>query len=108
GFVAYASAMRASKHPEKFGKGAIEGVISVEAANDAKDGSALLPTLAFGIPGTVAMAVLLSAFVMHGIDPGPTLILDHMDIVYVLLLSMVTAKFVAPVVVYFLSKYAAR
>lgn len=106
GFLAYAQAKQTSKRSHEFGKGNVEGVIAVESANDAKDGGSLLPTLAFGIPGTVGMAVLLGALIMHGIPAGPGLLVEHIDIVYVLILSMIVAKLVAPFFVWFLARYA--
>ena len=58
--------------PERFGQGAVEGVIAPEAANNSKEGGALLPTLFFGIPGSSGMVLMLGAFVMLGIQPGPS------------------------------------
>lgn len=100
GFLAYSHAKQTSKHPEKFGRGAIDGVISAESANDAKEGGSLLPTVAFGIPGTVGMAVLLGALIMQGIPVGPTLLVEHIDIVYVLIVGMVMSKLIAPFIVW--------
>jgi putative tricarboxylic transport membrane protein len=108
GFLAYSHAKQSSKTPERFGKGAIEGVISAEAANDAKEGGSLLPTVAFGIPGTVGMAILLGALIMQGVPAGPTLMTEHIDLVYVLVVGMVAAKFVAPIVVYAVAGYSTK
>ncbi len=108
GFVAYSHARQTSRHPEMFGKGALDGVIAAESANDAKEGGSLLPTIAFGIPGSIGMAVLLGALILHGVPAGPTLLIDHADIVYALILGMVAAKFVAPVVVWLVAKQSTR
>jgi putative tricarboxylic transport membrane protein len=108
GFLAYSHAKQSSKTPERFGKGAVEGVISAESANDAKEGGSLLPTVAFGIPGTVGMAILLGALIMQGIPAGPTLMVEHIDLVYVLIVGMVVSKFIAPVVVFLVSQHAAK
>jgi putative tricarboxylic transport membrane protein len=108
GFLAYSHAKQSSKTPERFGKGAIEGVISAESANDAKEGGSLLPTVAFGIPGTIGMAILLGALIMQGIPAGPTLMIEHIDLVYVLVVGMVVSKFVAPVIVFLVSQHAAK
>jgi putative tricarboxylic transport membrane protein len=108
GFLAYSHAKQSSRSPERFGKGAVEGVISAESANDAKEGGSLLPTVAFGIPGTVGMAILLGALIMQGIPAGPTLMIEHVDIVYTLVIGMVVAKFVAPIVVWAVAKHATR
>ncbi|PKN61526.1 MAG: tricarboxylic transporter [Deltaproteobacteria bacterium HGW-Deltaproteobacteria-15] len=91
-FVSYTVAMRSSKNPEQFGKGSPEGVLACETAMDAKDGGALLPTVAFGIPGSPDQAILLGGFILHGLQPGPLMIRDHMEIVYALLLGIVFAQ----------------
>jgi len=93
-FVSYTVAMRSSKHPEEYGKGTPEGILACETAMDAKDGGALLPTVAFGIPGSPDQAILLGGFIIHGLQPGPLLIRDHMDIVYALLLGIVFSQVV--------------
>lgn len=107
-FVAYSHARQTSKHPQMFGKGAIDGVIASESANDAKEGGSLLPTIAFGIPGTVGMAILLGALILQGVPAGPSLLIDHVDIIYTLIIGMVVAKFIAPIVVWLVSKQSAR
>ena len=71
--IAYSQAVQTSKHPEKFGTGIPEGVIASEAANNATFGGALIPTVAFGIPGSEMCVVLLGAFMLHGLVPGPQL-----------------------------------
>ncbi len=93
-FVSYAVAMKRSKHSEEFGQGSPEGLIGCETANDAKDGGALLPTVAFGIPGSPDQAILLGGFILHGLQPGPLLMRDHMDIVYALLFGIVLSQVV--------------
>jgi len=93
--VAYAHAVQSSKHPEKFGKGIIEGVIAPESANNAKDGGALVPTLAFGIPGSEAMAILLGAFVLHGLAPGPEMLTKNLGVVFIIIWTIVFANFLA-------------
>src|SRR5690606_1124223 len=80
--AAYGIAAKTSKDPESFGKGAIEGVIAPEAANNAKDGGALITTLAFGIPGSAAMAILLGVFLIMGVQPGAEMLTTHLDIVW--------------------------
>jgi putative tricarboxylic transport membrane protein len=91
-FVAYLQAKERSAAPETFGKGNIAGVIASEAANDAKDGGSLVPTLALGIPGSASTAVLLSAFLLHGLTPGPLLIADNLQVVFVVLLALVASN----------------
>ena len=82
GFLGYGAAMKASKHPEEFGKGRLEGVAATEAANSAVVGSNLIPLLTLGIPGNVAAALLAGAFLIHGITPGPLIFQDHAALVY--------------------------
>ncbi|MFH1931083.1 MAG: tripartite tricarboxylate transporter permease [Pseudomonadota bacterium] len=81
-FIAYGETKRASKHPETFGQGDLDGVASPEAANNAVTGGAMIPMLTLGIPGDAVTAVLLAAFIVQGLQPGPLLFRDHMDIVY--------------------------
>jgi putative tricarboxylic transport membrane protein len=99
-FFAYGQAAQTSKTPERFGKGAVEGVIASESANDADKGGALLPTMAFGIPGGVGMAILLGALLLHGVPAGPNLLRDHIDIVYVLIVAAVVPRTIAGFIVW--------
>src|SRR5512140_2289057 len=75
-FVSYMAEKKASKHPEEFGEGAIEGVAGPEAANNAAVGGAYVPLLALGVPFTPAMAVVVGALMLHGITPGPMLMTE--------------------------------
>lgn len=88
-WVSYFAAVRMSPHPEQFGKGSIEGVIAPEAAIDAKEGGSMVPTLAFGIPGSTSTAILLSAFLLHGVSPGTQLFQNDMPLVWLMILGMV-------------------
>jgi putative tricarboxylic transport membrane protein len=97
-FLAYSVTAQTSKNPESFGKGNIEGVIAPEAANNAREGGALIPTLAFGIPGSAEMAVFLGLLILHGLQPGPTLLINHLDVIASLLLSIALACVVASLV----------
>ena len=87
-FVAYGVERRVSKHPERFGKGAIEGVAAPESANNAATAGAMVPLLALGIPGSSTTAVLLGAFVLYGLRPGPLLLTEHPDVFWGLIASM--------------------
>ena len=87
-FVSYAVEKKVSKHPERFGKGAIEGVAGPESANNAASGAAMVPLLSLGIPTNMTMALLFAALIIHGIQPGPLLIKDHPDIFWGLIASM--------------------
>jgi putative tricarboxylic transport membrane protein len=73
-WLAYAHAVQSSPNKERFGKGAVEGVLGPGAANNSKEGGSLIPTLAFGVPGSLSMAILLGAFIIQGIVPGPDLL----------------------------------
>jgi putative tricarboxylic transport membrane protein len=87
-FVSYAIEKKFSRHPEEFGKGAIEGVAGPETANNAVTGTAMIPLLALGIPSIPATAILLSALTIHGVQPGPLLLTDHPDVFWSLVASM--------------------
>jgi putative tricarboxylic transport membrane protein len=87
-FVSYAMEKRFSDHPEKFGTGAIEGVAGPETANNAASGGAFIPLFVLGIPANVVMALLLSSLMIHGLQPGPTLIQMHPDLFWGTVASM--------------------
>jgi putative tricarboxylic transport membrane protein len=87
-FLSYALEKRISKHPERFGTGAIEGVAGPESANNAATGGSMIPLLTLGIPPNVVMAVLLGAFLVHGIQPGPLLMKEHPEIFWGVIASM--------------------
>lgn len=81
-FLGYGAAKRASKDPDSFGKGNIEGVAAAEAANNAVIGANLIPLFTLGIPGNVASALLIGAFIIHGVTPGPLMFEEHGRLVY--------------------------
>ncbi|HEV8553311.1 MAG TPA: tripartite tricarboxylate transporter permease [Casimicrobiaceae bacterium] len=87
-FVSYAVEKRISRHPETFGHGAIAGVAGPETANNATTGSAMVPLLVLGIPAIPATAILLSAMMIHGIQPGPQLVSEHPEVFWGLIASM--------------------
>ena len=87
-FVSYAVEKKVSKNPEKFGKGAIEGVAGPESANNASAGASLIPLLSLGIPPNPIMAILFSALLIHGIQPGPLLIKQNPDLFWGLVASL--------------------
>ncbi len=94
-WLCYGHAVQSSKTPERFGKGAIEGVIAPETASNAKEGGSLLPTLFFGIPGSSGMAILLGAFIILGIQPGPNMMVAHLDVVWSLIWALVVGNLMA-------------
>jgi putative tricarboxylic transport membrane protein len=97
-FLAYTLTMQVSKHPERFGKGEIQGVIGPESAINAKDGGALIPTLAFGIPGSAEMAVFLGLLVLHGLEPGPMLLIEHEGVMFSLIIALTASCIIATII----------
>ena len=87
-FVSYAVEKKLSRHPEEFGHGAIAGVAGPETANNATTGSTLIPLLVLGIPAIPATAILLSALMIHGVQPGPQMIAEHPQVFWGLIASM--------------------
>jgi putative tricarboxylic transport membrane protein len=97
-FASYAEAKRTSKNPREFGTGVLKGVVAPEAGNNAATGGAMIPMLTLGIPGDAVTAVLLGALTIHGLQPGPMLFSDHLDIVYPIFAGMIMAQLVLLVV----------
>ena len=87
-FMSYAVEKRISKHPERFGTGIIEAVAAPETANNAATGGSMIPLLSLGIPTSPVMALLLGAFVIHGVQPGPLLISQHPNLFWGVVTSM--------------------
>jgi putative tricarboxylic transport membrane protein len=87
-FLSYGLEKRLSKHPEEFGKGAIEGVAGPESANNSAASSSFIPLLTLGIPPNVSLSILFGAFLIHGITPGPFLIKNNPDVFWGVLSSM--------------------
>lgn len=92
--ISYNEERRASKHPEKFGTGILEGVAAPEAANNATVGGSLIPLLSLGIPGSNATAVLIGALTMQGIIPGPMLMSRHSDLVYAVFAALLVGALI--------------
>ncbi len=97
-FMAYAAAKQSAKDPEKFGTGDPRGVLASEAANDAKDGGALIPTVALGLPGSPVWAVVLGAFLVHGIAPGQEMLTQHLDVIFLIILGLLISNVLTSVV----------
>lgn len=92
-WISYGYAARAVPGArESFGKGDVRGVIAAESANNAKEGGALVPTLAFGVPGSASMAILLGAFLIHGIAPGPNMLGAQLDVTFTLIWTVALAN----------------
>jgi len=86
-FMAYATEKRLARDPSRFGRGAIEGVVSPEASNNAADQTAFIPTMTLGIPGSVTMAIIIGVMLAKGVTPGPTLMTDKPELFWGLIMS---------------------
>lgn len=87
-FISYTIAKRFSRHPERFGKGAIEGVAAPESANNSATAGAFIPLLTLGIPGSASTAVMLGALFLYGLQPGPLFFNENPDVVWPIIASM--------------------
>lgn len=90
-FFAYDQAVKHSKHPEEFGKGRLEGIAASESANSAVAAASLIPLFTLGIPGNVAAALLVGAFVIHGMIPGPLMFQENAQFIYSIYASLIVA-----------------
>jgi putative tricarboxylic transport membrane protein len=91
-FMSYGVERRFAKNPQEFGKGAIEGLAGPEAANNAAAGASMVPLLALGIPGSATTAIMLVAFQLYGLQPGPTLLENNKELVWGLIASLYVAN----------------
>lgn len=103
-FLSYSEARRASPNRENFGKGEIEGVAAAEAGNNGVAGATLIPLLSLGIPGDVITAIIIGAFMIHGLTPGPLLFTNHADLVYALFIGLIASS----VLLLFIGWFAVR
>lgn len=92
-FLSYSEAKRTSKTPEKFGKGELEGVAASEAGNNGVCGATMIPLLSLGVPGDVITAVILGAFMIHGLRPGPILFEQNITLVYAIFMGIMLSSF---------------
>ncbi|WP_293267420.1 tripartite tricarboxylate transporter permease [Neptunomonas sp.] len=81
-FIAYGEAKRTAKKPEEYGKGSVEGIAAAESANNAVCGSSMIPMLTLSIPGDDVAALLMGAFLIHGLTPGPMIFFEHTETIY--------------------------
>jgi putative tricarboxylic transport membrane protein len=88
-FVSYNEARRSSKHPEEFGKGSLDGIAAAESSNNTVVGSAMIPLLTLGIPGDGVTAILLGAFILHGMEPGPKLFTEQAVETYSIIIGLI-------------------
>jgi len=109
-WMAYAHAVQSAKDPadrERFGKGDVRGVLGPGAANNSKEGGDLIPTIAFGVPGSGAMAILLGAFLIMGLQPGPEMLTKHLAVTYSMVWTLVIANVITVIVCLALLPYLA-
>lgn len=106
-WIAYGHVVQTTKDREGFGKGDIRGVLAPEAANNAKEGGALIPTLLFGIPGSGSMAILLGGFILVGVEPGITMITEHLNLTFVMIWSLALANVIGAGLCLALANYVA-
>src|SRR5579871_62884 len=97
-WIAYAYAQRTERNPESFGSGDVRGVIAPESSNNAKEGGHLVPTIAFGVPAGASMAILLGAFLMHGLTPGPDMLTKQLDVTYTIVWSLTLAHVIGALI----------
>jgi len=102
-WLCYSWAVIVSKNKEGFGKGDVRGVIGAEAANNASAGGSLIPTIAFGVPGSTVTALLLVVFWSVGITPGPKLLTEHVDLVFLIVWTVALANIIGAVICYLLT-----
>ena len=100
-FLSYGAAKRAAKDPERFGKGALEGVAAAESADNAVVPSSLVPLFAIGIPGSVIAAILIGAFIVQGVTPGPRMFVEQKELVMGIYLSMLVASILLLIIGFF-------
>ena len=94
-FLAYTATVQTAKDRDTFGQGNIKGVIAPESANNAKDGGSLIPTLSFGIPGSAESAIFLGVLILHGIEPGPMLLIEEQEVVISIVLALTASTVLA-------------
>jgi cytochrome c oxidase subunit IV len=107
-WIVYGYAQRTLPGSESFGSGDVRGVIAPESANNAKEGGHLVPTIAFGVPAGTSMTLLLGAFLMHGLVPGPDMLTKHLDVTYSIIWSLTLAHVIGAVICVFCSSALAR
>jgi TctA family transporter len=108
-WIAYAHALKTEKGAaQTFGKGDVRGVIAAESSTNAREGGSLVTTIAFGVPGTASMAILLGAFLIQGIVPGPDMLTKHLDLTYTIVWSLTLANLFGTVICFAFADQLAR
>lgn len=91
-FMSYSEARRTSSNPENFGKGELRGVAAAESGNNGTAGATMIPLLALGIPGDITTAIILGAFMIHGLRPGPLMFQDNISLIYALFMGIMLSS----------------
>lgn len=91
-FLSYSEARRTSKEPREFGKGSLDGVAAAESGNSGVAGATMVPLLALGVPGDVTTAVILGAFMIHGLRPGPSMFSENESMIYAIFMGLIFAS----------------
>ena len=108
-WLAYGHALRTEKNAQlSFGRGDIRGVIASESANNSREGGALVPTVAFGVPGSAGMAILMGAFMIHGLVPGPDMLSKNLSVTYAMVWSVALANILGAGLCYIFSEQFAK
>ena len=107
-WIVYGYAQRSSRNAERFGQGDVRGVIAPESANNAKEGGHLVPTIAFGVPAGTSMTLLLGAFLMHGLTPGPDMLTKNLDVTYAIIWTLTLAHVLGAVICLTGSRFLAK
>ena len=107
-WLSYGHAKQTSRRASEFGQGCVEGVIAAECPDNAKEGGALLTTLAFGVPGSVGMAIFMGALMILGIPPGPEMITKHLDLVWTVIFTLIIGNALGGIIALFFARDLAR
>jgi len=108
-WIAYGHAARSEKGAaESFGKGDVRGVIAAESANNAREGGALVPTIAFGVPGSASMVLILGALLVQGVVPGPDMLSTHLDLTYTMVWSVALANILGAGILFLFARHVAK
>ena len=97
-WVVYGHAIQTATDQSQFGKGDVRGVLAPGAANNSKEGGSLIPTVAFAVPGSLGMAILLGAFIVVGLEPGPAMLKEHLDVTFSLVWILVISNIITVLV----------
>ncbi|MBS1380811.1 MAG: hypothetical protein HPZ89_00985 [Oscillospiraceae bacterium] len=107
-WICYSMGKKFSKHPEKFGHGALEGVASCETGNNAATGGALIPLITLGLPGSSVAAILLGGMMIHGLTPGAAMFTKHANTTYAIMIGFLIANILMGIVGLFAARYIAH